>query len=207
MQIVGQGIEVFDYDNFPERLVTFYANSGTVLSAQSYTPRNNIEIFFDFKSPRVFDFSVMPGSPTPDASSVRIAGMDANWVRGVFAGIKEIVGERKSKRRFLHGGRLYDLLLWLVAVPAAFWICSLAAPLINDLGDKIHSAAIYAAYLYLFLAFLVLYRTLFHHARWIWLKVEYGQSSRSVTHRVILFAISTSIIARFLYDILRWLIR
>ena len=84
-ELFGNIEEVFNSVNFPENIVSFYVNSESTLKAlHNYFPQNSFQIFFDFKKPKVFDFSLLPSLGTPNESKIEVQGYDKTWVTPPF---------------------------------------------------------------------------------------------------------------------------
>ena len=204
-QLYGSLDEIFDSPNFPEAVRSIYVNSEIYLKARyNYTVRNSFEMFLDFSRPEIFDFTLMPSDRTPNGSNVKVNGSDATWVNGVFHEIQQYINDHKAQAPWLHRHTIYDILLWFIGYPIAFWVCFKVAPFLPHSAGPFLRAALFV---YLFVITLVGFRALFHYSRWVFPAVEYRHPrSNPLRHRIILGALSFSLIASVVYDILKGLI-
>src|SRR3989304_2843728 len=102
-EMYGSISEVFDSPNFPDQVSTFYINSETILRAiHNWYPRNSFELFLDFRKPELFDFSLMPSQPTPNASNFSVQGYDVTWTNGVFSEVIKCLDRHPSTLSWLH---------------------------------------------------------------------------------------------------------
>ncbi len=201
--------EVFNSVNFPNNVKSLFVDSESTLRyVHNYYPANSFKIFFDFTKPKVFDFSLLPSQGTPNESNVEVKGHDATWVNGVFSEIKKIIEKRSSSLSIVHSHSIYDILLWILGFPFAFWICNKFSGSIESVFGNVSSFATNALYLYVFIATLFLFRVLFHYLRWVCPLVEYrSKDNKTLMHRAILGAISIGLFGSFLYDVIKWLFR
>lgn len=155
--------------------------------------------------PSVFDFRVMPSSETPNGSNLETEGYDATWVNGVFSEITAFLANKPAKLPAIHRHSAYDILLYPIGIPFAFWVC-------QKLSDTVYSVFTEssfvrnAAFVYLFVGSLVVFRVLFHYLRWVAPMAEYRFPASSVnTHRTLLAALMIGTLGTFVYDMLRYL--
>lgn len=205
-ELVGTVSQVFDSPNFPERVKTFYLASDVTLRALNYQPRNAFRLYLDFERPAVFDFRVLPGLPTPNGSNLEVEGYDSPWANGVFNEITRFFEGRKAKLPIVHRHTVYDLLLYSVGIPFAFWVCQRSSGFVNSLGSG-NAFLQSAVYVYLFAASIILFRVLYHYLRWVAPIVEY-RSPRSGLggHRAVLAALALGVFGSFVYDVVKWLL-
>ena len=197
--------EIFDSPNFPDQIKSIYVNSEIPLRVPyNYYPRNSLELFFDFSKPELFNLSLLPSQETPNESNIAVKGYDSTWVHGVFNEFSNFIKRHPAKLTWLHKHSIYDLLVWLFGLPFGFWITYKLSNILNAIFDNFHSIVQSAAYVYVFLASLMLFRLLFHYARWVWPLIEYRSSSNiELKHRIILGAITIGLISKFIYDIIK----
>lgn len=197
--------EVFSSPNFPEEVKSLFVDSASPLKAShNYYVRNEFVIFLDFSKPQILDFTFLPSQETPNGSNIKVSGYDATWVNGVFAELKKFIDTRSSSFSIVHGHSVYDVLVWFLGFPIGFWACYRLSPLIESSFSNYSSFVVNALYLYCFVTSLFLFRFLFHYLRWVCPLVEYrAKHSKVVAHRVFLSAIAVSVIASFVYDLIR----
>ena len=197
--------EVFSSPNFPQEVKSLFIDSGSTLKfAHKYYVRNSFVIFLDFSKPKILDFRIMPSQETPNGSSIKILGYDATWVNGLFAELKKFIDGKSSALSVVHKHSIYDLMLWLLWFPIAFWVCYRLSPFIESAFASYSTFITSALYVYAFAVTLFLFRFLFHYLRWVCPLVEYrAKHSRVVAHRFLLVAISASVIGSFIYDLVK----
>ena len=204
-ELYGLADEVLSSPNFPDAVKSVYINSAVWLKVrENYATRNAIELFLDFSRPEILNFNLIPSNRTPNNTNFNVQGADATWVNGVFHEIDGFVNGRKAQAPWIHGHTVYDLLLWLFGFPMAFWICFKAARWLPS--PEIAGGFLRAALLvYLFLAVLVGFRTLFHYARWVYPIVKYRYPrSAGLRHRALLAVLSLGILTILIYDVAKW---
>jgi uncharacterized membrane protein YuzA (DUF378 family) len=197
--------EIFDSPNFPDQIKSIYVNSEIPLRVPyNYYPRNSLELFLDFSKPELFNLSILPSQETPNASNIAVQGYDSTWVHGVFNEFSNFIKRHPAKLTCLHKHSIYDLLVWLFGLPFGFWVTYKLSNILNAIFGNFHSIVQSAAYVYVFLASLILFRLLFHYARWVWPLIECRSSSNiDLKHRIILGAITIGLISKFIYDIIK----
>jgi hypothetical protein len=204
-ELYGPIQEVFDSVNFPNNVKSLYVNSEHVLRAvHNYYPRNSFEVFLDFSKPAIFDFSLMPSQKTPNEANYHVHGYDATWVNGVFSEITNFIKQRSSTLSIVHNHSVYDVLLWILGFPLAFWVCFKLSPTIENIGVNTNAFFKSAIYVYCFIAALFVFRILFHYLRWVCPLVEYrAKGSNIIAHRTVLGALLIAIVGTFLSDMIK----
>lgn len=203
--LYGSIEEVFDSPNFPESVEQLYLNGENTLRAiYNYYPRNTFELLLDFSKPDIFDLTLAPSDPTPNRSRLVVQGYESTWTNGVFNEVINFLKQRPAPLSFLHKQSVYDVFVWVVGFPFAFWVSYKASGVVQALFSDLGAFVISAAYLYVFLFALILLRILFHYARWVWPLIEYRSSrNKAMRHRAIIAGLAVTIFSAFIYDILR----
>lgn len=203
-ELFGTIDEVFNSPNFPDKINSFYVNSeSTLRGVYNWYPRNSFELFLDFTKPKVFDFSLMPSQFTPNSSNFRVQGYEATWANGVFHEINSFINEKKAILSLVHNHSIYDVLVWILGLPLAFWACAKAAKIVES-STTLNAFIKNAIYVYIFFVMLLIFRILFHYLRWITPLVEFKhKNSKVVLHRIVLGAILFAVGGTFVYDILK----
>lgn len=203
VELFGNIEEVFSSLSFPEQIKSVYLNSGLLYKSQSnYIPRNQFEIYFDFRKPKVLDFSFQPSDKTPNESMFSVEGYDNTWVNGVFSEIDSFFKKHSSRFSGVHKNSIYDLIVWILGLPFGFWACFKLSNSINRIFTNEFLTG--AFYVYIFFLSLILLRVLFHYFRWLYPKIQYKTKKNiSIIHRGFFFAITTGIIVSFLYSLIR----
>ena len=197
--------QVFGSSNFPEEVSRYSVVSNVFLRvSHNYFPSNSFEITLDFGRPRVFDLRLLPSQPTPNPSYLLVDGHDPGWANGLFHEISEFVSNRKPPLTLIHRHSVYDVCLWFVGYPIAFFVCYRLGSWIESFESSAGGVWVAAAYLYTFLIVIFIFRIVFHYARWVFPAVEFKhKASRAIRHRVFLSGIILSILAAVVYDIIR----
>ena len=121
-QLNGEVTEIFESPNFPSDIATVFFDSASRLNLrENFTTRNSLLLFLDFRRPAVLDFRLMPSQETPNESNFCARGIDPTWVHGVFHEVESFVNCHRSTGAWLHRHTVYDVLLWLIGLPVAFW--------------------------------------------------------------------------------------
>ena len=204
-ELSGRVDEVLRSPNLPDDLVSLFLSSDTSLQGiHNYYPRNLVRLFLDFTRPDVLNFSFLPSVETPNASSLHVEGFDASWAKGVFKEVEDFVAARSSATSVVHRHSVYDVILYILGLPFAFWACSRLSGMVTQLAPEA-SFGRNALYVYVFAASLIVLRTLFHYMRWVLPLVEYRSSrSRAVAHRAALVAIAVAVFGAFVKDAIAW---
>ncbi len=203
--LIGPMNVVLNSPDFPEKIKSVYAVCGNDLkSICNLFPKNSFEIFLDFSKPRILDLSFLPSHDTPNESNVKITGLNTTWVHGVFGEVMNFIEERASKFSIVHKNSIYDIFLWVLGFPLAFWGCYKLSTPIESIGNNINEFFRNAVYVYAFLVTLFLFRILFHYLRWVCPLVEYRAVGNSIIkHRAFLATILIGIVGAFIYDLIK----
>jgi len=204
-ELFGTVEDIFNSPNFPEDVKAIFIASDSVLTgAYNYQPRNYVHVFLDFSKPKLFDLSILPSVATPNGSRIVVSGYDPTWVHGVFNELSNFVKAHLSKMTWIHKHSIYDLLVWGFGLPFGFWITYRSSEFLTKLFGSFSTFVQSAAYVYVFLASLIVFRLLFHYARWVWPLVEYrGLGNAALKHRVAVSAISLSLLTTAVYDLFK----
>ena len=205
-ELFGAIDQIFNSPNYPEEVASvFIASDNTLRAVHNYYPRNAFRLYLHFTRPAVFDFRILPGLDTPNASSLEVEGYDATWANGVFREIDAFLRDKPSRLSLVHRHTVYDLVLYPLGIPFAFWICHKSTAMVQ--GFVSESGFLQnSLYVYLFAAAIILFRILFHYVRWIFPVVEYrAPTSRAILHRAVLAALLLGIFGSFIYDVFKYL--
>lgn len=204
-QINGTIEEVFDSPNFPKDVASLFVDSSTKLRGKNYQPRNSLVLFIDFRRPAIFDFNLMPSHATENNSYFSARGLDPTWVRGVYHELESFVREHRVGARWLHRHSVYDVLLFLVGFPVAFWVSFRLSAIIGTAGSSEFLRA--GLYLYAGISALWIFRALFHYARWLWPLVEFKRDDSTLAlHRAAWGVVSSILLYPFIYDVTKKLL-
>ena len=196
---------VFNSPRFPNKVKSLDISSDSDLrNLYNWSPRNRFELLLDFTKPGLFNLSLSPSISTPNESYFLVTGLNSDWVSGVYRKVTDFIKEKRTRRRFFHRHSVYDLLLFFVGLPFAFWMAYKLSGLITSLFGGFSIFVQNAAYVCLFFLMVNLFKILFDYARWIFPIVEYKSARDSARkHRYILSGLIIAIFGNFLYDLLK----
>lgn len=206
-ELYGATEDVFNSPNFPDDIETFYVNSETILRAvHNYYPRNSFNVFLQFSKPKILDFSFMPSQSTPNESKIEVQGYDATWTNGVFNEITNYFQRRSTSLSIVHNHSIYDVLLWVLGFPFAFWVSFKASSSIETIFSNFNPFVKNAVYLYIFIATLFGFRILFHYLRWVCPLVEYrSPKNKILIHRAVLATLFIGVFGAFIHDVIKYI--
>ncbi len=202
-RIYGTIPAVFNSPRFPDQVKSLYINTQQKLKKlYNWYPRNSFALSLDFTKSELFNLLLSPLRST--LSNIRVSGLDAAWVNGVYSEVTNFIKRKKTHRRFLYRHGIYDWLMPLGGFPFAFSIAYKLSGLINNLFDEHSGVLKSAAYVYVFYFSLFLFRLLFDYARWIFPIVEYkGSIGTARKHRAILGVLVLGVLGNLLYDVFK----
>jgi len=197
--------EVFESPNYPTEVKSIYIGSEIPLQVSyNFYPRNSFQLFIDFSKLELFNLSFLPSQATPNESKMVVQGYDSTWVNGLYHEIDMFLKKHPARLTWIHKHSIYDLLLWLLGFPFGFWVTYKLSGLLIKTFSQFSIFVQNAAYVYVFLASLVLFRLLFHYARWVQPPVEYiGPTNKALKHRVIVGAVILGLIITLIYDLMK----
>ncbi len=204
-ELFGDFKDIFKSPNFPDDLISIYVNSEIPLTAgYNYVPANSFVLFLDFSKPDLFNLSFLPSQATPNGSNISVQGYDATWTHGVFSEFNNFIKNHPSKMTWLHQHSIYDLLVWGLGLPFGFWMAYRSSSILDKIFSGVSTFILNGAYVYIFLASLMIFRLLFHYSRWVWPLVEYKSArNKSVKHQVILGAITLGLLTTLIVDLIK----
>lgn len=95
----------------------------------------------------------------------------------------------------------YDLMLYAAGFPFAFYGVSKLGKYAEVLLSGTRNIVLYAAYIYIFLVCLVLFRLMFNYTKWVWPTVELSSpNDASVKQRATWGVIVLGIITSMVWD-------
>lgn len=196
---------VFISPNLPHQIIGIYFTNVTAYEGvATHRPRNEFQVNFDFAKPPLLDASSFVSSPTPNNSYVSVKGENDAWVSSVMAAIDDVLKHKKTNSAWLHKGFIYDLGMFLFALPAAFYVIYKLYPFVDSVLTKIGSVVEAAGYIYIFLLVLFLYRFLFGYTKWAFPSMELIDNKDSAnTHRMVWYGIILTLTANFLWELIK----
>lgn len=200
--LIGPVDKVIGSSDFPEEILSVYIDCGSNLkNIHNIYSQHSFQIFLDFSKPKIFDLSFLPSQGTPNASNISIQGINSTWVKGVSAEVLSFIEKRYSTFSKVHNHSVYDILLWILGFPFAFWICYKITPFIAKLKLDSEEVLKIAVYVYVFWGALFFFRIIFHYLRWVCPLVEYRSKNNSIIkHRIFLGMLILSSFSGLLQD-------
>jgi hypothetical protein len=195
---------LLDDSRLPDTITRITLDSAFLYRANfKMEPLNRINLILDFTKASFFDFSDQPSASLKN-SYVEVIGQRESWVNGVYQQIMETFKERATSRRWLHTKGMYSVILWLVAVPISFWNFHKVTSTYPQIMANLSPVLSVFASIYFFILVLVLWRTVYNYARWVFPYLELATSlkSRSSKHRIFLIGLLVTIVYTMLSDLL-----
>ncbi len=140
---------------------------------------NRAVITLDFSRPALFDLSNVSNSPTPNGSTIMVGGYESMWVSGVYGKITTTLRQCRVKTGWLHSRYTYDILLFLIGLPACFSVATLLAR-----NFVIDIAATIGIFLFAALASLLFFRVAFGAVRWLLPYAEFSHPPQPMHRQV-----------------------
>jgi len=203
-ELFGSVSDVFESANFPKNVEAVHVSSDfRAKNIYDFTPGNSFELLLDFSKTDPLNLTTQPSNPTPNVSEIEVRGRDTTWANGVFNEAMNFISQRPSSIKLIHRRSIYDVLVWGIGFPFAFWVAYRLSGSVDRLFGDFPSLVSNGVYLYITLLVVMLFRSLFMYARWVWPSVELkGNGSGSFPHRVAIGAITFGIVASLLYDVI-----
>lgn len=201
--LIGDSGSVFREPAVPARIQSvFLSNSAPYRNFAGTEPFNRFSLMFDFSKPPLFEVGVAISAPTANNTNLEVQGNRGGWIAGVQAAVDAVLQERKTRRRWLHRGFIYDLGLFLFGFPLAFYVCWKTSHFVDQYLAPMGPFIVAVFYLYLGLVTLNVYRGLFGYAKWAFPVVELSDNADAAgTHRAVLSTILVAIFGRIIWEI------
>ena len=201
----GLGIPKTDDRTFPDDLKSIFASNATYPQrAINIRPLNTVEAFLGFDKPSLkIDLQTFPSNPTENRSVINISGRDEDWVISTTKRIEAFFDTRATIRPVLHGAGTYDYFIYLLFLPAMFWVFYKRG---TALAGWLEQQPVFFNVLlgvYALLLSLLFARFVFQYARWLFPPMEYYKRSRwsAYIHRTVASLIGSTILLSAAYDI------
>lgn len=180
-------MSVFSSPNKPDKIASIYLTNITAYQRFAGTrPVNSFELNLDFSKPPFLDGNNPVSAPTPNFSNLTVQGDRDSWVAAISDAVLGIADKRRTSRGWLHRAFAYDVGLWCLAFPFAFYLCWCASPFIAARFQPLHTFVAAAAYMYVFVVAVWGYRALFGYTKWAFPTVELSDNrDLSMQHRAI----------------------
>ncbi|TIO06903.1 MAG: hypothetical protein E5X88_21040 [Mesorhizobium sp.] len=197
----GETEEIFDLPEDAPFVTKIYMTNQTSFKAIANTnPANLFELMLDFSQPPLLDANNVVSSPTYNASKLTIGSVREGWLAGIEKIVLSHLDKRHRFRTRLHAPFAYDHGLIIFGFPLGFYACWLA----SDLVDKWTTNNQFlrtAAYVYIVVASLWVYRVLFGYTKWAFPLAELKeQRGRPKVHRAFWWGLVLLLAGKVFWD-------
>ena len=197
-------IGMFDLPDRPIDVSLIYMTNITAYNwVAKAKPTRSFELWLDFSKSKLLDSERFVSSPTLNTSRLKIASDKTDWIAVVSEAVVGVISEKKNKTTFLHQAFVYDLGLFLVGLPFAFYLAWKLSGVTNSIFSKYSQFLEIAANVYVMLVAISLYRVLFGYTKWAFPSMELKENARSVyRHRAIWGLIVIGLAVNFITDLI-----
>lgn len=123
--LFGDDGGIFSSPNLPDQIAfIFMTNVVAYEGVASQKPSNQFSLYLDFSKPPLIDVNTFVSSPTPNSSNLEIEGDNDAWVAAIFEAVDGILRNRRTRRSLVHKGFAYDVGVFILGLPFAFWLCA-----------------------------------------------------------------------------------
>jgi len=201
-QIVDYSADALTAADVPDTIQTV-----TFDSSAAYTYRfgaahqllNRFKLVLDFSEPPLKGGYNAWQQSTPSNTAFELIGPNKTWVTAVRATVTSFFEERRRRRKWLHNNITFAALNWLIGFPIAIWLLvRFNSSMDAWLGD-LHSAIKGTIYVYIFLAFALVFRVIIHGLRWAFPIAEL-EGARSLRVRALILAGPGALLIFLLYS-------
>lgn len=204
-QTVSDSIEPLEDQRLPDKVNSVVFDSLLALRSQNISVPDQFRISIDFTEPPAF-FTYNPwDQPTPNRSIFEIRGPDRTWVTGVCDYVQGFFNQRRRHRKWIHSPITFNLLHWIVGIPASLWVVFRIDSAHGAKLESLHVALRGAIYIYIGLVMLLVFRMIVGGLRWVYPLVEL-KGAKAGRVRALLVAFSISLLAGLVVDVLRILL-
>lgn len=197
--VYAEDADIFTSQNLPHPIKSIYFNNITAFrrNANGNNPPNRIEVTLDFDKPAMLDPNPLVSEATKNGSEVTINADEISYFRAVQQVIHNKLTSRRTGYRFLHYKFIYDIGLWLLALPFALIVSTHYMDKFLPL-DGDHASLRWAFFIYSVGCLGISYRLLTSYTKWAFpVNVLSENKDRALKHRLII----GGIVAWVLYKI------
>lgn len=150
------------------------------------------------------DINSNPSQATRNNSKIQIRGENETWVEGAYSRICKFLQQRKTGRSWFHKNYIYDLFLWFISIPIAFWNMYKIETSLHPFFSQISSVLTICFYLYIFIFIIILSRFLFAYLRWLfpYIELRRQRKRRNQIHKTFVGAIIICIIGGLMLELI-----
>lgn len=211
LQLYGDTVDVFSSKKLPLPIKQIYFTNETAFKGQANgnAPRDLFRISLDFDKPSLVDTGSFVSDPTPNGSNAFIQSEETMFFRAVQNVVNTKLRNHKTWYSFLHASFVYDIGLWLVALPLALYFSTHYMDVfIPKYGTS--SSYRWAFFVYSIGMMLVGYRVLNAYSKWAFpVNVLVENNDKATKHRLLLggmlCTIGYKIVDTFYQPLFAWL--
>ncbi|MER9962173.1 hypothetical protein NKJ72_14590 [Mesorhizobium sp. M0045] len=195
----GESEEIIDLSgeaSFVNRI--FMTNRTAFNSVANNDPANSFDLTLDFSQPPLLN-NVVSGS-TPNFSNLTIGSAREGWLAGIEKVVLNHLDKRHRLRSRFHGPFVYDHGVVVFGLPFGFYVCLMASDLVDRWAAN-NQILKSAAYVYIVVASLWVYRVLFGYTKWAFPLAELReQRSRPKIHRRFWWGLVGLLVGKVFWD-------
>ena len=187
-RVYAEDAEIFTSNNLPSQIKSIYFNNITAFrrNANGTVPMNRIEVTLDFGKPDLLDPNPLVSAATPNDSKVHINGGDVSFVRAMQQVIDKKLTNRRTWYGFLHKNFVYDLGMWVIALPVALFFATYYADRYFPASSQLASFK-WPFFIYMTGMILVSYRLISSYAKWAFpVNVLSENKDKALKHRLVI---------------------
>lgn len=167
VQLYGETEDIFSSSDLPKPIKTIYFNNITAFArnASGENPINRIEVTLDFGKPALLDPNPLVSEPTANNSTVTINARETTYFRAVQKVVDSKLLNRRTWYSAIHRTFIYDLGMWLLALPIGLFFATNIMEKLLPLGSPF-AAYKWAVFIYVLGISLIGYRLLVSYTKW-----------------------------------------
>jgi len=200
----SESLNILNEKNLPDVVTTIkFDNKFFYKNKFNRDPVSVIDVELDFTKPPLFDFVTNPSLSTTNNSKIQFVSENETWSEGAHEKVISSLKKRSSRRSWLHRSNTYDIFLWLLVVPVAFWNVYKFDLWISKYLKGLSSVFYVALYLYIFIMVLNIFRFIFNYLRWLfpYLELKTSLKKGAVYHRFIFAGMITAVFSPLIHDL------
>lgn len=197
----GESEEIFDLSGEASFVTRIYMTNKTAFFQVANTnPANSFDLMLDFSQPPLIDARSVVSSPTLNLSNLTIGSVREGWLAGVEKVVINHIDQRHRLRSLYHGPFVYDHGMLVFGLPLGFYACWLASDVVDTWAGN-NQFLKSAAYVYIVVASLWVYRVLFGYTKWAFPIAELKeQQSRPKIHRKFWWGLVALLVGKVFWD-------
>ncbi len=192
-QLYGEAVTVFEDPNLPKPIKSiFFTNIHSFKrNADGNNPKNSISVLLDFSKPELFDPNPLVSAATLNEGSVTVNAQDITFFNAVQKAVEKKLTVHKTWYGAIHRNFAYDIGMWFIALPVAFYFSAYFMDQIIPTGSKFELFR-WPLFVYFVGLGLIFYRALAAYAKWAFpVNILKENKDRALKHRIALGGLTT----------------